>query len=126
MRSLSARDGIPLHFGASLIAGTVATTVCAPADVLKSRMQSMASENGVKSPGLVSVFRRSLANEGPVFLFKGWFPAWIRLGPNTVLTFVFLEQLRHAVDVLRENKDKRRRGRHAQDLESHSTAGAHS
>jgi len=42
-------DGVPVHIAASLVAGTVATTVCAPADVLKSRMQSAASAEG-KSP----------------------------------------------------------------------------
>lgn len=33
-------DGVPVHIAASLAAGTVATTVCAPADVFKSRMQN--------------------------------------------------------------------------------------
>ncbi len=42
------KDGIPIHILASLIAGTVATTVCAPADVLKSRMQSAAAVDGKK------------------------------------------------------------------------------
>ena len=37
---LKLEDGVPSHFFASLTAGTVATTVCAPADVIKSRMQS--------------------------------------------------------------------------------------
>jgi len=39
-------DGVPVHIAASLIAGTVATTVCAPADVLKSRLQSAATVKG--------------------------------------------------------------------------------
>lgn len=26
-----------------------------------------------------------------MFLFKGWTPAFVRLGPNTILLFVFLE-----------------------------------
>ncbi len=39
-------DGVPVHIAASLAAGTVATTVCAPADVLKSRLQSATSANG--------------------------------------------------------------------------------
>lgn len=37
---LGLKDGVPVHILASLTAGTVATTVCAPADVLKSRFQS--------------------------------------------------------------------------------------
>ena len=26
-----------------------------------------------------------LANEGPMFMFKGWLPAWTRLQPTTIL-----------------------------------------
>ena len=43
---LDLNDGVPVHIAASLVAGTVATTVCAPADVLKSRLQSAASSKG--------------------------------------------------------------------------------
>jgi Mitochondrial carrier protein len=38
-----------VHMLASLAAGTVATTVCAPADVLKSRLQSSSSLSGKRS-----------------------------------------------------------------------------
>lgn len=34
------------------------------------------------------------AKLGPMGFFKGYVPAFIRLGPQTILTFVFLEQLR--------------------------------
>ena len=37
------------------------------------------------------ITRQALQKEGPRFLFKGWTPAFIRLGPNTVLMFVFYE-----------------------------------
>ena len=40
---LGLNDGVMLHIVASLAAGTVATTVCAPSDVLKSRMQNAAA-----------------------------------------------------------------------------------
>lgn len=46
------KDDVRTHGIASLAAGTVATTVCAPADVLKSRIQSASSQGGnsVRSP----------------------------------------------------------------------------
>ncbi|KAI0078479.1 mitochondrial carrier [Panus rudis PR-1116 ss-1] len=84
------RDNIFCHIISSVLAGTVATTVCAPADVLKSRLMSA---SGKLSP--VEVLTQSLREEGPRFLFKGWTPAFIRLGPNTVLMFVFYEQLKN-------------------------------
>lgn len=83
------QDGIGLHCVASVSAGLVATTICAPFDVMKSRLMSVAHDAKV-----VEVFVKSLRDEGPRFLFKGWTPAFIRLGPNTVLLFVFFEQLK--------------------------------
>ncbi|EIM83503.1 dicarboxylic acid transporter [Stereum hirsutum FP-91666 SS1] len=83
------RDNLLLHTLASCLAGTVATTVCAPADVMRSRIMS---QSGGASP--IEIFTHSLQKEGPRFLFKGWTPAFVRLGPNTVLLFVFFEQLK--------------------------------
>lgn len=40
---------------------------------------------------MLEILRESLRKEGPRFLFKGWTPAFMRLGPNTVLLFVFME-----------------------------------
>lgn len=37
---LDLKDGVPVHISASLVAGLAATTACAPADVLKSKIQS--------------------------------------------------------------------------------------
>ncbi len=42
------QDDIRTHALASLFAGTVATTACAPADVLKSRIQSAAKGSSVR------------------------------------------------------------------------------
>jgi dicarboxylate transporter 10 len=61
--------------------------------VLKSRLMSQSGD-----AGLMKVLRRSLRDEGPRFLFKGWTPAFVRLGPNTVILFVFFEQLKRGWD----------------------------
>jgi len=82
-------DGFFLHVVASLAAGTCGTTVCSPADVMRTRIMS---SSGKARP--IEVLVRSLREEGPKFMFKGWTPAWMRLGPNTVLMFVFFEQLK--------------------------------
>lgn len=42
------QDDVKTHMLSSLVAGTVATTICAPADVLKSRIQA-ASKSGAGS-----------------------------------------------------------------------------
>ncbi|TIC17188.1 cysteine proteinase [Wallemia mellicola] len=93
-------EGLPLHFSASFLAGTLATTVCSPADVIKSRVMSESKKGG----SIAEMFKTSLKNEGPGFLFRGWTPAWIRLCPNSIAIFVILEQLRWAVDKARDLK----------------------
>lgn len=84
---------------------------CAPFDVIKSRVMSEVSVHSLKAElslndqlslkssktGAMEIFVTSLKNEGPSFLFKGWTPAFIRLGPNTVLLFVFLEVCNNSI-----------------------------
>ncbi|KAJ7293814.1 mitochondrial carrier [Mycena rebaudengoi] len=83
------RDNLLLHVLASLLAGTFATTVCSPADVMRTRIMSSSSD-----ASLIHVFTTSIREEGIRVLFKGWTPAFMRLAPNTVLLFVFFEQLK--------------------------------
>ncbi|KAK0224809.1 mitochondrial carrier domain-containing protein [Armillaria nabsnona] len=91
-------DNIACHFTASFAAGTVATTVCSPADVLKSRIMNA---SGPGSNSTLAVIKTSLKNEGAMFMFKGWLPAWTRLQPTTILIFLTLEQLRNGVNYSR-------------------------
>jgi len=92
-------DNMACHVAASLGAGTVATTVCSPADVLKSRIMNA---SGPGSMSTLQVIKSSMRNEGAMFMFKGWVPAWTRLQPTTILIFVTLEQLKHLVDWTRK------------------------
>jgi len=92
-------DNIYCHFTASFAAGTVATTVCSPADVLKSRIMNA---SGPGSSSTLAVIKQSFANEGAMFMFKGWVPAWSRLQPTTILIFLTFEQLKRGVDKWRD------------------------
>ncbi|KAI9665666.1 MAG: Mitochondrial dicarboxylate transporter [Bathelium mastoideum] len=80
-------DGLTTHFTASFLAGFVATTVCSPVDVIKTRVMS-----ATESHGMVSLLGTIFRNEGFGWMFRGWVPSFIRLGPHTVATFLFLEQ----------------------------------
>ncbi|KAF8933643.1 mitochondrial carrier domain-containing protein [Dissophora ornata] len=84
------RDNLLTHFASSLLAGLVATTVCAPLDVLKTRIMNSSSTN-ISS---THMFIHIVKTEGPMALFKGWLPAFLRLGPHTIVTFIVLEQLK--------------------------------
>ncbi|KAG9731133.1 hypothetical protein KCU73_g11676, partial [Aureobasidium melanogenum] len=66
-------DGTMTHIAASTLAGLVATTLCNPFDVLKTRI--MAKDEHVGMWNTIKTL-----------------PAFIRLGPHTVATFLFLEQ----------------------------------
>lgn len=46
----------------------------------------------------MEVIRRSMRVDGPMFIFKGWVPAWMRLQPTTMLIFITFEQLKNLVD----------------------------
>lgn len=68
----------------------MATTLTQPLDVLKTRVMN-AKPNEFN--GLMDVVKVT-AKLGPLGFFKGFVPAFIRLGPQTILTFLLLEQLR--------------------------------
>lgn len=84
------KDSKLTFFGASLIAGLVATTICSPADVLKTRIMNSSGTG----EGVVHILGTAFKNEGPSFMFRGWVPSFVRLGPNTIITFLVVEQLR--------------------------------
>ncbi|CCE62083.1 hypothetical protein TPHA_0B04130 [Tetrapisispora phaffii CBS 4417] len=78
------------HFTASLMAGLVATTVCSPADVMKTRIMNSHKHH---EPVLASLLAE-IRNEGIGFIFRGWVPSFVRLAPFTVLIFLTVEQLK--------------------------------
>ena len=80
-------DNLTTHFTASFCAGFVATTICSPVDVFKTRIMSAHDSKGV-----VSLLSETLRTEGFTWMFRGWVPSFIRLGPHTIATFIFLEQ----------------------------------
>jgi hypothetical protein len=82
-------DNITTHFGASLFAALVACTFTSPVDVVKTRVMN---SKGAYS-GTIDCFVKTFKNEGIWAFYKGYIPYFLRLGPHTILTFVFVEQL---------------------------------
>lgn len=83
-------DNMLTHFTASFIAGTIATGITQPFDVMKTRL--MEAKPGQYKSIMHCVLHT--ARLGPMGFYKGFVPAWIRLEPYTILTWMFLEQLR--------------------------------
>lgn len=84
------KDNIITHFTASFIAGTIATSITQPVDVMKTRLME-AKPGQYKSVAHCILYTAKL---GPLGFYKGFIPAWVRLAPHTILTWIFLEQLR--------------------------------
>ncbi|XP_078283971.1 mitochondrial 2-oxoglutarate/malate carrier protein [Rhinoraja longicauda] len=87
-------DNILCHFCASMISGLVTTAASMPVDIAKTRIQNMRTINGKPEyrNGL-EVLVKVARQEGFFSLWKGFTPYYARLGPHTVLTFIFLEQM---------------------------------
>lgn len=91
--SLASPEPFSLHVVTSLVTGVVATTVAAPFDFLKSRM--MADDGRLYgSRGFLAALTQTVRTEGPSALFRGWWPAYCRLGPHAILTFPLFERMR--------------------------------
>jgi len=91
--SMGMEEGIKLHFVAAMISGLVTTIASMPVDIVKTRLQNQKYVNGVPEyKGVADVFGKIVKNEGFFALWKGFFPYYFRLGPHTVLTFIFVEK----------------------------------
>lgn len=81
--------------------GATATLLTMPLDVMKTRL--MNAPPG-KYNSLVDCFK-DIVKVGPSGLFKGFIPAFIRLGPHTILMFVFLEQIKKRFGYIKANQE---------------------
>lgn len=90
-------QGTALHIAASLAASVITCAGMTPFDVVTTRYMQ-ASDGIYSSP--VDCFRKTVRAEGLLGLYKGFFALYMRLGPHTVLTFVFLEQFRRLLGLV--------------------------
>ncbi|XP_055386763.1 mitochondrial 2-oxoglutarate/malate carrier protein [Condylostylus longicornis] len=88
------QEGIKLHFSASMVSGFLTTAASMPVDIAKTRIQNMKITDGKPEyRGTIDVLAKVARHEGIFALWKGFTPYFCRLGPHTVLTFIFLEQI---------------------------------
>lgn len=73
-------DNLTTHFSASFFAGLVAATVTSPIDVIKTRVMS-----GSHSHGVMHLIGDIYKTDGLGWVFKGWTPSFLRLGPYVSL-----------------------------------------
>jgi len=92
-------DNIWAHSAASMMSGLFCSVASLPVDITKTRLQTMKVEPGKVPPytGFLDCLIKVIKLEGIGALWKGFTPYYLRLGPQTILTFIFLEQLKQRV-----------------------------
>ncbi|XP_047992604.1 mitochondrial 2-oxoglutarate/malate carrier protein-like [Leguminivora glycinivorella] len=87
-------ENMLLHFTASMIAGFVTSAASIPLDKVKTIVQNTAK--GGEQLGMMAVVLDVLKKEGILGFWSGFLPTYLKIGPHTVFTFIFLEQINAA------------------------------
>jgi solute carrier family 25 uncoupling protein 8/9 len=92
-------DGIQTHAASAMFAGLCASVIGNPIDTVKTRIfrSSDAAYTGPKYKGIADCFVKTVRNEGPLALYKGFLPNFVRLGGWNIVMFVSLEQIKKAI-----------------------------
>ncbi|KAJ2782846.1 Mitochondrial oxaloacetate carrier protein [Coemansia javaensis] len=92
-------DSVWTHLLASMGTGLCVCVAMNPFDVVSTRMynqKAAAGGGGSLYRNPLQCFYRTVAAEGFSSLYKGFLAHYMRLGPHTVLMFVFVEQIKAA------------------------------
>jgi solute carrier family 25 protein 14/30 len=88
------QDTPTTHFLSSFVASFVAAVASNPIDVVKTRMMNQKVTNPHLYKSSLDCFLKTLSFEGPLALYKGFVPSYLRLGPWNIIFFVTYEQLK--------------------------------
>ncbi|KAK3828145.1 MAG: mitochondrial substrate carrier family protein [Benniella sp.] len=94
------QEGYLTHFCASTIAGLVCSISTSPIDTVKVRymnQQFSPSGKGALYSSAIDCAIKTVRNEGPLALYKGFLMCWLRLGPHTMMSLMIFEKLRSFV-----------------------------
>ena len=84
-------EGFPLHVSCAIIAAFVANSLCAPADLIKTRVMA---DDGTLYKGTIDCLIKTVRGEGFRALYIGFQPSLYRLLPHFILTFPLYERVR--------------------------------
>lgn len=90
-------EGTLLHFCSGTVAGLAVAITTSPVDTVKTRVMNQPRDKfgkGMVYRGQVDCFRKTVAAEGFVGLYKGFTAQWMRVGPHTTISLVVWEHLR--------------------------------
>ena len=78
-------------FVSTLVASFFSTACSQPFDVVKSRIQQASSPT--EYAGMVDCAKRSVAADGPLVLWRGFTPAFVKLAPFSIISLTLLEKM---------------------------------
>ncbi len=90
IRTTHFTDNVTTHFLASMGAGLIATFFTMPVDVLKTLLMNARPCERTS----IATTTRLLLQVDKYGLLKGFWPRYVRLGPFTILAFIFYERLK--------------------------------
>lgn len=93
--------------GAVQVAGLVVTTAMNPFDVVTTRLYNQPKGEQQLYSGVWDCWKKIWKAEGMRGFSKGWFAHYARLGPHSVLSLMFLEQIRKTTAYLEEKRAER-------------------
>ncbi len=99
VRDVGLRDGVPVQALAGAAAGAMATLVGNPVDVIKTRVMAAQSSGAAGGPhyrGALDCLAQTLRREGPLALYQGVMPMFVRLTGWSIVMFLTYEQLKLA------------------------------
>ena len=69
-----------------------------PLDVIKARMMNQKMDSvtgrGLDYTGPLDCAKKTMKSEGPMALWRGFWPNYARLGPHNVIMWLIVEQVR--------------------------------
>ncbi|ELK01394.1 solute carrier family 25 member 34 [Pteropus alecto] len=80
-----------------MISSVAVVAVMTPFDVVSTRLYNQPVDGAGKGQlygGLADCLVKIWQQEGPLALYKGLGPAYLRLGPHTILSMLFWDELR--------------------------------
>ncbi|CAD7965563.1 unnamed protein product [Amoebophrya sp. A25] len=89
-------SGIATLIVCSLAGSLVSNSASMPFDVVKSRIQNMPTPKPGEAPlytGMIDCCAKSVAADGPLVLWRGFLPAFVKLAPYTIISLSLLERI---------------------------------
>lgn len=96
-KKVFAEGSLLVPLSSSMLSGVTVTMFMTPFDVISTRIYNQgldAQGRGLLYKGVWDCYVKIYAEEGLWGFYKGWMPSFLRLGPHTILSLMFWDQLK--------------------------------